>query len=911
MKKTFRILLFTVLLCCLLSIAAAAKGLPFADVKKKDWFYDSVSYVYENGMMSGTSATRFAPNENLTRAMFVTILGRLDGVKVNHKVATVFTDVKKGQYYTGYVKWGNDNGIVNGTTKTTFGPDENITREQMCALMVRYAKYAGVELKAVNKSVTFKDAAKISGYAKAAVKTCQRAGLVSGEAIEGGYNFRPTGNATRAEAAAIFERFDKTVKAQAKCPHTVKEQIIDRAATCGRDGLAHIKCTECGETLINNIALAAHGRHTPAEEVTVVTAPTCGESGIGKKVCSVCGKDAETGIVIPATGNHTPAEEVTTLIPATCGKDGVGVIKCTVCPATLESGVPLAATGEHLSFTETVEKEMKALQDGLKRYTCDEPTCDYSYTEVIPATKKIKILAVGNSFSINAMEYLWDICVDGGAEEVILGNLYIAGCSLDTHWSNIQNDKAAYAYYKNTEGKWVKTASTKLSTALTDEDWDVITVQQASGSSGKGDTYANLDNILQYLQNNKTNSKAKIYWHMTWAYQGNSTHSAFPDYDSNQMTMYNAIVGATKTHAMTNSAIAGVIPTGTAVQNLRTSYLGDTLTRDGYHLTYSEGYYVSALSWYAYLLGGDVDKVDWIPSEYAGVQSNLPTIRDAVKKALETPFAVTPSAYDDILDLRDMDNYIRVELNDIVGACYGSTSKSYPVMHPITDTARAPYFSATQIFTRDTLPVGSLLIIDEGYNYRPEGWVTKTDYPSSRPGKVSTRVVEVTEDWWGEYNYRGFNIEEAGGKLADENTADHLQIYIPREYDLSNMKLVELDVTVGAIYSSDYKSAPVMGLITTTARAPYFSATQIFTRETLPVGSIIVVDAGYNYRADGWYNATEYTTSRPAKVSTPTVVVDEAWWGEYNYRGFNIEEADGNVADENTATHLRIYVPKN
>ncbi len=64
------------------------------------------------------------------------------------------------------------------------------------------------------------------------------------------------------------------------------------------------------------------------------------------------------------------------------------------------------------------------------------------------------------------------------------------------------------------------------------------------------------------------------------------------------------------------------------------------------------------------------------------------------------------------------------------------------------------------------------------------------------------------------------------------------------------------------------------------------------------------------YRADGWYNTTEYTTSRPDKVSTPTVVVDENWWGEYNYRGFNIEEADGKVADENTATHLRIYVPK-
>ena len=185
---------------------------PFTDVKKKDWYYNAVNFAVSNNLFAGTSPTTFGPNDKMTRAMFVTVLGRLDGVAVNHKVTTKFTDVKKNQYYTGYVKWGTDNGIVAGLSDTSFGPNANITREQICALMVRYCGYADIALQKVNAAIAFKDAGDISSYARAAVKACQQGGLVNGEAAGGGWNFRPKGNATRAEVATIIMNFVKTYK---------------------------------------------------------------------------------------------------------------------------------------------------------------------------------------------------------------------------------------------------------------------------------------------------------------------------------------------------------------------------------------------------------------------------------------------------------------------------------------------------------------------------------------------------------------------------------------------------------------------------------------------------------------------------------------------------------------------------
>ncbi len=180
------------------------KGTPLEailDVISSEWYYDTVEFALANGFFNGIDANTFAPNETMTRAMFVTVLGRLAGVKVENDVRTAFTDVKKNLYYTGYVKWAADNGIVNGVTKTKFQPNDAITREQICTMIVRYCNYAGIQLNTAEKPQLFRDADMISPYAFNAVMICQSAGLVKGR---GDRYFAPKATATRAEVAQIF-----------------------------------------------------------------------------------------------------------------------------------------------------------------------------------------------------------------------------------------------------------------------------------------------------------------------------------------------------------------------------------------------------------------------------------------------------------------------------------------------------------------------------------------------------------------------------------------------------------------------------------------------------------------------------------------------------------------------------------
>lgn len=257
----------------------------------------------------------------------------------------------------------------------------------------------------------------------------------------------------------------------------------------------------------------------------------------------------------------------------------------------------------------------------------------------------LKILAIGNSFSRDGMEYLWDICKASGYEKVTLGNLYIGGCTLNKHWTNISQAKEAYTYYKNTRGIWNQMDQVSVRYAMEDEAWDIITVQQESGSSGQPDTYGDLDNILKWIEKNKTNSEAKIYWHMTWAYAQDSTHKSFPKYNSNQQTMYRAITDTVQAKILTDNRIDGVIPSGTAIQNLRSSYVGDTVTRDGYHLHKGIGRYTAAMTWFAAITGKSIDSISWMPSSYSSLSEQLDVIKESVDHAIQKPYEVTASQY--------------------------------------------------------------------------------------------------------------------------------------------------------------------------------------------------------------------------------------------------------------------------
>ena len=180
----------------------------FTDVDINAWYSKPVSYAIYHNIFSGMSPTTFEPNSSMTRAMFVTVLGRLDGAVNDKNKGTVFTDVPTGEWYSGYIAWAAENKIVSGTSPTTFAPNSNITRQEMCVIMNNYCKYAGITLSAKVEQKNFLDTPQISKWALNAVQACQRAGLVSGktETATGVY-FEPTGNATRAEVATILRKF--------------------------------------------------------------------------------------------------------------------------------------------------------------------------------------------------------------------------------------------------------------------------------------------------------------------------------------------------------------------------------------------------------------------------------------------------------------------------------------------------------------------------------------------------------------------------------------------------------------------------------------------------------------------------------------------------------------------------------
>lgn len=178
-------------------------SLPFGDVKSGDWFYNDVKYVYDKGMMAGTAADVFAPNATTTRAMIVTILYRLEGSPAVTG-GSVFTDVPDGQWYTDAVKWAAANQIVNGTSATTFAPNAPITREQMAAILYRYAQYKGYDVSGKADLSGYADNGQVSAYAKDALAWANAAKLINGVTNT---TLDPQGSATRAQVSAILHRF--------------------------------------------------------------------------------------------------------------------------------------------------------------------------------------------------------------------------------------------------------------------------------------------------------------------------------------------------------------------------------------------------------------------------------------------------------------------------------------------------------------------------------------------------------------------------------------------------------------------------------------------------------------------------------------------------------------------------------
>ena len=220
--------------------------------------------------------------------------------------------------------------------------------------------------------------------------------------------------------------------------------------------------------------------------------------------------------------------------------------------------------------------------------------------------KVIKVLAIGNSFSQDAVEqYLYELAAAQG-DSLVIGNAYIGGCSIDTHYGNLLNKKPAYIYRKVVGGAKAVRRKATLQSIIRDEQWDIITLQQASQLSGISSSYVHLAQLKRLIQSYTTNLHVQFMWHMTWADSENFKEERFAPYSYDQRTMYSAIVSTMQNVLPAVGGFTRIIPSGIAIQLARYR-LGDVLNRDGFHLSYTLGRYTAACTWCEVLTGRIID----------------------------------------------------------------------------------------------------------------------------------------------------------------------------------------------------------------------------------------------------------------------------------------------------------------
>ena len=203
--KMKKIILSLLLSFCLVFIATPLMAaMPFTDVKTSDWFYDEVQFVYDNKLFNGMTDTTFEPNTGMSRAMFVTVLGRIVGIDPDDYYGDPFDDVDYGDWYRKYVIWAYETGIVNGVGNNLFAPNDLVTREQMATIIANYVDKSGVGmLPAENPVAGFNDSFSVSSWARDGLELMRVSGIIVGD--QNG-NFNPKATTTRAEAATVFQR---------------------------------------------------------------------------------------------------------------------------------------------------------------------------------------------------------------------------------------------------------------------------------------------------------------------------------------------------------------------------------------------------------------------------------------------------------------------------------------------------------------------------------------------------------------------------------------------------------------------------------------------------------------------------------------------------------------------------------
>jgi len=265
--------------------------------------------------------------------------------------------------------------------------------------------------------------------------------------------------------------------------------------------------------------------------------------------------------------------------------------------------------------------------------------------------KSLKVLAVGNEQTDDSTAYLFEL-LDGAGVDAVVGCVSLNGANLDKHAELISSGCAEYIYRKkNSPDEWV-TMQSDIKNAVRDENWDVIVLSQEIFDYAFTDTYSHLDEILAFVKENSTNKDVKIVWNLPWTCQGDTEDSRFDRFDRDGKKMYDAFLDVCKNFIFPDKRFCGIIPTGTVIQGMRTSFIGDNLTRDGVNLTLDLGRYAASLTWAGYLTGIPARLFTCAPDEYKDkIEIHRMIMNDSCYYAFRQPYLFRASKFVEIAEL--------------------------------------------------------------------------------------------------------------------------------------------------------------------------------------------------------------------------------------------------------------------
>ncbi len=415
----------------------------------------------------------------------------------------------------------------------------------------------------------------------------------------------------------------------------------------------------------------------------------------------------------------------------------------------------------------------------------------------------INVLAIGDSRTDSTYVYMYNVLKSLGFTKIRLVNVPCDGKTLAEIEAAATGTEKVTAH-ATLDGKNFIAVDTLAVDALTPDDWDAIVLQPSFEYAGDYDG-TSIDNIVKFIR--KYCEYTPLFWNMSWAYKVGATAAGFKNYGSDQAAMYASIAEVASTISA-NPEFEAVIPLGTLIQNIRTSYIEENVLVDESNLSVNIGRLAAAYMMTQYITGKDPLKATspFVPNlKYE--DDCIPAMQEAYANAVKTPYAVTAATQYPpyLLNVAEADakalieaagkkfeDYVAVPLIVQHWGFYNSQNGDYLTSSVFKGTydATTRKFAATHILPKAQLPIGTLIVVLSGYQYRPEGWVTlttKNDGKSgrpSRPGNVSTSVVEVTDAWWGTFTYRAFNISKTDGNAfnATEMKAvgTKFGVYIPK-----------------------------------------------------------------------------------------------------------------------------------